>query len=67
MRLYFERYNNVFPPQMIDHHELMITAIEMQDADLAERLARKHTTEMQNSFLKYLGSRQTSDISVAFL
>ena len=67
MRLYFETYNNIFPPQMLDHHELMIAAIETQDADLAERLARKHTTEMQNSFLKYLGSRQTSDISVAVL
>ena len=43
----------------------MILAIEAQDSDLAERLAQEHATEMQQRFLNYLGSRETSDISVS--
>ena len=65
LRLYFESYNNMLPAEAIDQHEQMIAAIEARDADLAERIAREHTTEMQQRFLNYLGFRETSNISVA--
>jgi len=65
LRLYFESFNNILPAEAIDHHEQMIAAIEARDVDLAERVAQEHTTEMQQRFLNYLGSRQTSDISVS--
>ena len=65
LRLYFESYNNIFLSETVYCHEQMILAIEAQDSDLAERLAQEHTTEMQQRFLNYLGSRDTSDISVS--
>lgn len=65
LRLYFKSYNDVLPAEMIDHHQQIINAIEIQDADLAEQLAREHSNEMQQRFLTYLGSRQTHHISVS--
>ena len=66
LRLYFKSFNDHLPSKMVDNHQIMIDAIEAQDVDLAERLAHEHTLEMQQQFLKYLGSRQTSDISISF-
>lgn len=65
LRLYFKSYNDALPKEMIDNHEHIIDAIAKQDADLSERLASEHTQEMQQRFLEYLGSRQTSDIAVS--
>ncbi len=65
LRLYFKSYNDSLPSEMNDNHERMIDAIDAQDLDLAERLAREHTTEMQQRFLDYLGARQTADITVS--
>jgi DNA-binding GntR family transcriptional regulator len=65
LRLYFKSYDDLLPKEMINNHELIIDAIEAQDVDLAERLAHEHTIEMQQRFLDYLGSRQTSDIAVS--
>jgi DNA-binding GntR family transcriptional regulator len=50
---------------MVDNHQAMIDAIEAQDVNLAERLAHEHTLEMQQQFLKYLGSRNTSNIIIS--
>lgn len=65
LRLYFESYDNVLPFEAIDQHEQMIIAIDAQDTELAEKIAKEHTNEMQRRFLKYLGSRQTNNISVS--
>ena len=65
LRLYFKSYDDLLPKEMIDHHEQIIDSIEAQDVDLAERLAHGHTRTMQQRFLDYLGSRQTSDIAVS--
>lgn len=64
MRLYFKSFNDHIPKEMIGHHQLMIDAIEVQNADLAESLAHEHTVEMQQRFLKYLGLQATTDIVV---
>ena len=65
LRLYFKSYNDELPKEMIDNHVQIVDAIDAQDVDLAERLAREHTDEMQQRFLDYLGSRQTNDIAVS--
>ncbi|MCB6185013.1 GntR family transcriptional regulator [Leeia sp. TBRC 13508] len=46
-----------------DHIDL-IQAIEMKDADLAEKLAHEHTVLFQKRFLDYLRQNSTRDISV---
>ena len=61
----FKSFGDVVPPKLSEGHLQIIHAIEEQDVELAESLARDHTNEMQVRFLDYLGSRHMSDISVA--
>lgn len=65
LRLYFKSYGDTLPKELIGGHDRIIDAIEARDTDLAEQLAREHTTEMQQRFLSYLGRRRMSDFSVA--
>ena len=65
LRLYFKSFDDHLPSKMVDNHQAMIDAIEAQDVNLAERLAHEHTLEMQQQFLKYLGSRNTSNIIIS--
>ena len=65
LRLYFQSFGDAVPPKLTEGHLQIIHAIEEQDVELAESLARDHTKEMQVRFLDYLGSRDISDISVA--
>ena len=65
LRLYFKSFDDVIPPKITEGHLQIIHAIEQQDAELAELLAREHTKEMQIRFLEYLGSRYIKDIGVA--
>lgn len=64
LRLYFKSFGDVIPPKLTEGHLQIIHAIENQDVELAESLAREHTREMQVRFLDYLGSRHIADISV---
>jgi DNA-binding GntR family transcriptional regulator len=65
LRLYFKSFGDLIPEEITEGHMQIIHAIEDQDEDLAEELARQHTNEMQVRFLNYLGTRQVADISVA--
>jgi DNA-binding GntR family transcriptional regulator len=65
LRLYFKSFGDVIPPDITEGHLQIIHAIEEQDAELAESLARDHTREMQARFLHYLGRRHITDINVA--
>lgn len=65
LRLYFKSYDDILPLDRSNCHDDIINAIEAQDENLAERLAREHTIEMQQKLLDYLGKRQTIDIAVA--
>ncbi len=42
----------------------MIDAIKFQNLDLAEELAHEHTLQMQQQFLSYLGTLETTDIEI---
>jgi DNA-binding GntR family transcriptional regulator len=64
LRLYFKSFGDVIPPKLTEGHLQIIQAIEKQDVELAESLAREHTREMQARFLDYLGSRHIAEISV---
>ena len=64
LRLYFKSYGDVLPNEMVGAHDQIVDAIAVQDIELAEKLARAHTNEMQQRFLDYLGSRRTGDFSV---
>ncbi len=64
LRLYFRSYDDDLSGGRVDNHGLMIDAIEAQDCDLAEHLAHEHTVEMQQRFLKYLGTQHSNDIKI---
>ena len=65
LRLYFKSFGDRIPPEITEGHIQIIHAIEDQNEDLAEELARQHTNEMQVRFLNYLGTRHVADVSVA--
>ena len=65
LRLYYRSYGDTLPPDLCDAHDTQIAAIEAQDADLAEQLAREHAEEVHQRFLHYLGQRKTSDFAAA--
>lgn len=64
LRLYFHSFDDGLPPELMGEHDGIIEAIENRDADLAERLAHEHAVQVGDRFLSYLGTRQTSEVSV---
>ncbi len=64
LRLYFRSFDDTMPPSLNEEHYQIIDAIEAQDADLAEKLAREHTNQVSARFLSYMSRRRTSGISV---
>jgi len=64
LRLYFKSYGDTLPHELVEAHDEMIAAIQARDELRAEKLASKHTDEMQQQFLTYLGKRNTNDIPV---
>ena len=64
LRIYFNSFDSHLPKNLISDHQLMIDAIKFQNLDLAEELAHEHTLQMQQQFLNYLGTLETSDIEI---
>jgi DNA-binding GntR family transcriptional regulator len=63
LRLYYQSYNDDLPPELPASHDLIIDAIERQDQNLAEDLARKHAEEVHQRFIHLLSQRKTRDIA----
>ena len=64
LRIYFNSFDSHLPKNLISDHQLMIDAIKFQNLDLAEELAHEHTLQMQQQFLNYLGTLETTDIEI---
>lgn len=64
LRIYFNSFDSHLPKNLISDHQLMIDAIKFQNLDLAEELAHEHTLQMQQQFLSYLGTLETTDIEI---
>ena len=64
LKIYFNSFDSHLPKNLISDHQLMIDAIKFQNLDLAEELAHEHTLQMQQQFLNYLGTLETSDIEI---
>ena len=64
LRLYFRSFNDTLPPELNNEHHLIITAIERQEEDHAERIAHDHSMQVSERFLSYLSRRQTAELSV---
>lgn len=46
LRLYYSSFQDRLPQRYVEEHEAMIAAIEAQDAELADRLARAHADQI---------------------
>jgi DNA-binding GntR family transcriptional regulator len=54
------------PESLCDAHDAQIAAIAARDEALAERLAHEHAEEVHQRFLRYMGERNSSDLSVVY-
>ena len=66
LRLYFRSYGDSLPDSLCDAHDAQIAAIAAQDEALAEQLAREHADEVHQRFLRYMGERNSLDLTVTF-
>jgi len=66
LRLYFRSYGDTLPESLCDAHDAQIAAIAARDEALAERLAHEHAEEVHQRFLRYMGERNSSDLSVVY-
>ena len=64
LHLYFHSFGEHVPHSIRRDHDLIIKAIELGDADLAEKCAHDHVMQVGKRFTDYLGSRQTLDFSL---
>lgn len=64
LRLYYQSYDDDLPPELPASHDRIIEAIEKQDLDLAEELARKHAEEVHQRFIHLMSQRKTRDIEL---
>ena len=64
LRIYYRSFNDNPPPQMVATHEDIISAIEQRDAELADKLAHKHTLQLRDGFLNYLSSQHTGEMKL---
>ena len=66
LRLYFRSYGDTLPESLCDAHDAQIAAIAARDEALAERLAHEHAEEVHQRFLRYLGERNSRDLTVDY-
>lgn len=66
LRLYFRSYGDTLPESLCDAHDAQIAAIAAGDEALAERLAHEHAEEVHQRFLRYMGERNSRDLTVDY-
>ncbi len=66
LRLYFRSYGDTLPESLCDAHDAQIAAIAARDETLAERLAHEHAEEVHQRFLRYMGERNSRDLTVDY-
>ncbi len=60
----FRPRNGRLPPELGDAHDRIISAIEKQDADLAERLAHEHANELHRRVIGYISRRNMAEFKL---
>jgi DNA-binding GntR family transcriptional regulator len=64
LRLYYQSFDDVLPLQYVDEHGAMVTAIETQDADLADRLAADHAAQIVRQIQSYMARDTVARIAL---
>ncbi|MCW0001491.1 GntR family transcriptional regulator [Pararhizobium sp. YC-54] len=64
LRLYYRTYDDELPPETAASHDRIIRAIEQQDVELAEKLAREHAEEVHQRFVLLMSQRKTRNIAI---
>lgn len=64
LRIYYRSYNDNPPQERVHSHDLIIQAIENQDIELADELAKQHSAQLSDGLLRYLSERSTSKMTI---
>lgn len=64
LRLYYSTFNDRLPRQYVDEHELMISAIEAGDVELADRLAVEHAAQIVRQIQDYVAREMDTSKSI---
>ena len=62
--LYFGSFRGGVPSSVSDDHDLIITAIENKDQELAEKYAERHAKDVCDRFVRHLARRNIDDFDV---
>jgi DNA-binding GntR family transcriptional regulator len=65
LRLYYSTFNDRLPRQYVDEHELMISAIEAGEVELADRLAVDHAAQIVRQIQDYVAREMETSKSIA--
>ncbi len=66
LRLYFRSYDDKLPSELGQAHNNIIHAIEIQDPDLAEKLAHEHAVQVHQRFVDYISKRSVTNLSLTY-
>ncbi len=64
LRLYYSSFDDKLPRKYVVDHEEMVQAIEVRDADLADKLAAEHAEQIVRQIQSYLSRRTTLGMSL---
>lgn len=67
LQIFYRAFNNSPPSKGVNGHNKIITAIETQNADLAEELAHQHTQHLSDGIMQFLNQRKTNKIALEYV
>jgi DNA-binding GntR family transcriptional regulator len=64
LHLYFNSFSEGVPESVVSEHDAIIDAIESQNANRAETLAKDHVVGVAERFLNYLNDRHSTEFDI---
>lgn len=64
LRIYYQSFDDRLPLQYVDEHNIMVRAIEAQDAEACDRLAAEHADQIIRQIQAYMARDTVSNITL---
>jgi len=61
---YYKSFNDHLPRKYVDEHDAIVAAIEVQDAELCDRLAARHAEQIVAQIQRYIAIDRTRQLSL---
>ncbi|OEO32108.1 AsnC family transcriptional regulator [Devosia insulae DS-56] len=62
---YYKSFNDHLPRKYVDEHDALVAAIEAEDAELCDRLAAEHASQIVAQIQRYIAVDRTRELSLA--